>query len=545
MTSFNLKINLLQLLLQIFGNCMQIEDPEELTVLNRLPILELHNTGFNLSMLRGFNSMENTTPLFIHGKKRTGSSPERFENIYPANGSVINEVSAASEKDVNDAVESARHAFETWSAMKGVERGRILRKAAAILRERNDELAEIEVEDTGKPVSEAGTVDILSGADALEFFGGIAASLEGSHIQLGKSYAYVKREPLGVCGGIGAWNYPIQIACWKAAPALACGNTMVFKPAELTPRNAVNLAEIFMEAGLPEGVFNVVQGGPEIGKKLVEHPGISKISLTGEVGTGQKVMEGASKTLKKLSLELGGKNPMIIFEDADIRDAVQGAMMGNFYTQGEICSNGTRVYVHKSVLDDFLDKLKEETAKLKIGDPKDKSTRIGALISSEHKEKVLNYIEIGKSQGGDLIIGGDEPDFQDGSPLNNGYFVNPAVFYTGSDDDRIVKEEIFGPVMTVLPFEEEQDVIRRANNTPYGLAAGVFTNDLKRAHRVIDRLQAGVCWINNYNITPVEVPFGGYKMSGIGRENGRAAVEEYTQLKTVYVEMEGVGRPFE
>lgn len=488
--------------------------------------------------------MSNTTPLFIEGKSRPGTSSDRMENINPADGTVINEISMASAEDVNEAVQSAERAFQTWSSMKGVERGRILLKAAEILRKRNDELAEIEVEDTGKPIYEALAVDIESGAEALEFFGGIAASVEGSHIQLGKSYANVKREPLGVCAGIGAWNYPMQIACWKAAPALACGNTMVFKPAELTPRNAINLAEIFMEAGMPAGVFNVVQGGPEVGKQLVEHPEIQKVSLTGEVGTGQKVMAGATANLKKVSLELGGKNPIIIFDDADLEDSVQGAMLGNFYTQGEICSNGTRVYVHRKIMNDFLEKLKQETEKLKIGDPKDKSTRIGALISRDHKEKVLGYLDIGKSEGGKLLFGGSEPDFGD-SPLKNGFFVEPAAFYTESETDRIVQEEIFGPVMAVLPFEDEDDVITRANNTPYGLAAGVFTNDLKRAHRVTDQLQAGICWINNYNVTPVEIPFGGYKMSGMGRENGLAAIEDYTQLKTVYVEMEGVGKPFE
>lgn len=489
--------------------------------------------------------MREPTLQFINGDKRPGQAPHCMKNVNPADGTVINEITVASENDVNEAVEAATRAFNVWSTMKGVERGRILLKAADILKERNEELAKVEVEDTGKPIHEALVADILSGAEALEYFGGIAASIEGSHIQLGKSFATVKREPLGVCGGIGAWNYPMQIACWKAAPALACGNTMVFKPAELTPRNALNLAEIFMEAGMPKGVFNVVQGGPDVGRQLVEHKDIQKISLTGEVSTGQKVMAGASKTLKKVSLELGGKNPIIIFDDAELEDAVQGAMLGNFYTQGEICSNGTRVYVHKNILNTFIDKLKSEAAKLKIGDPKNKATRIGALISKEHKEKVLNYIEIGKSQGGKLLFGGKELKFDEKSPFNNGYFVEPAAFYTESDSDRIVQEEIFGPVMTILPFEDENEVIQKANDTPYGLAAGVFTNNLKRAHRVVDQLQAGICWVNNYNITPVEIPFGGYKMSGVGRENGWAAIEDYTQLKTVYIEMEGVGKPFD
>jgi betaine-aldehyde dehydrogenase len=488
--------------------------------------------------------MNSEVNQFIHGKKKTGHSDQRISNIYPADGSVMQQITTASKEDVEEAVESCEKGFKIWSGMSGTERGRILKKTAELLRARNNELAAIEVEDTGKPVREAVSVDILSGADALEYFGGIAASIEGSHIQLGKSYAIVKKEPLGVCAGIGAWNYPMQIACWKAAPALAAGNTMIFKPAELTPRNAVNLAEIFMEAGLPEGVFNVLQGGPEVGKQLVGHGSIRKVSLTGEVGTGQKVMQGAASNLKKISLELGGKSPILIFDDADLDEAVQGAMLGNYYTQGEICSNGTRVYVHNNLIKDFLQKLKEETSKLKIGDPKDPSTQIGALISREHKEKVLNYIEVGKSEG-DLLFGGNVPCFGNDSPLNNGYFVEPAAFYTESDDARIVKEEIFGPVMAVLPFEHEEDAIQRANNTPYGLSAGIFTNDLKRAYRVTDRLEAGMCWINTYNVNPVEIPFGGMKMSGMGRENGRAAIDDYTQLKTVYVEMEGVGRPFD
>ncbi|MEX0661453.1 MAG: betaine-aldehyde dehydrogenase [Balneolaceae bacterium] len=482
---------------------------------------------------------------FIEGKKRPGNAPETMDNINPATGTVINKITVASKEDVEEAIESASNAFKVWSSMTGADRGRILNRAAAILRERNSELAKIETEEAGKPIYESEAVDIQSGADALEYFGGIAASIEGTHSQLGKSFAYVKREPLGVCAGIGAWNYPMQIACWKAAPALASGNTMVFKPAELTPSNAVNLAEIFIEAGMPKGVFNVVQGGPEVGKQLVAHKDIQKVSLTGEVATGQKIMKGAAGTLKKLSLELGGKNPMIIFDDANIDDAVQGAMIGNFYTQGEICSNGTRVYVHADVMDSFLEKLKKEIELLKIGDPMDSSTRIGALISKEQKQKVMQYLEIGKSEGAKLLVGGDEPDFGENSLLNNGFFVKPAVFYTESDDNRIVKEEIFGPVMTVLPFTEEDDVICRANDTPYGLSAGIFTNDITRAHRVVDQLEAGMCWINNYNVNPVEIPFGGYKMSGIGRENGRAAIESYTQLKTVYVEMEGIGKPFE
>lgn len=482
---------------------------------------------------------------FISGKKTRGTGNSYLDNVYPATGQPIGQIPMAGDDDVEQAISAAKNAGIEWSSLTGAERGRILMKAAELLRKRNRELAELEVRDTGKPISEALAVDIHSGADALEYFGGLAASVHGEHLQLGKSFAYTRREPYGVCAGIGAWNYPMQIACWKAAPALACGNTMVFKPAELTPTNAVNLAKIFIEAGMPPGVFNVIQGAAQVGKKLVTHPEVRKVSITGEVGTGKKVMADAAPSLKAVSLELGGKNPLIIFDDATLEEAVQGAMLANFYTQGEVCSNGTRVYVHKQIIDRFLELLKEETETLKIGDPMDKTTRIGALISKDHRDKVLSYLEIGRDEGAELLFGGEKPEFTEDSSLQGGYFLTPAVFLSDSDNHRISKEEIFGPVMTVLPFETEEEVISRANNTPYGLSAGVFTSELSRAHRVVSRLEAGVCWINNYNITPVEIPFGGYKQSGIGRENGRAAIEHYTQLKTVYVEMEGVGKPFE
>jgi betaine-aldehyde dehydrogenase len=343
--------------------------------------------------------------------------------------------------------------------------------------------------------------------------------------------------------GIGAWNYPIQIACWKSAPALACGNSMVFKPSELTPRTAVILAEIYSEAGLPDGVFNVLQGDAEVGKALTTHRDVAKVSLTGEVGTGKKVMAAASQTLKKVTLELGGKSPIIVFDDSDLEQAVAGAMLGNFYTQGEICSNGTRVFVHSSIKEKFLSLLLEKTQRMRIGDPMNPNTDVGALISEEHLNKVLGYLEIGKKEA-KLLCGGNRVVFEDSSALNQGYFVEPTVFDCASDNLKIVREEIFGPVMSVLTFEDEQEVINRANDTEFGLAAGVFTADEERGLRVINQLQAGVCWLNTYNITPVELPFGGYKQSGIGRENGVEAIEHYTQVKTVYVEKDKLENPY-
>ncbi|MDH3316181.1 MAG: betaine-aldehyde dehydrogenase [Gammaproteobacteria bacterium] len=479
--------------------------------------------------------------LYIGGGYINARSGESFETLNPATGEVICRVQQAGPEDVDLAVETARKGFEIWSAMSGAARGRILNRAVALLRERNQELARLEVLDTGKPIQEAAAVDVHSGADCIEYFAGLAAGVHGEHFDLGGSFAYTRREPLGICAGIGAWNYPIQIACWKSGPALACGNAMIFKPAELTPLTAAKLAEIYTQAGVPDGVFNVVQGDGRTGQLLSRHPGIAKVSLTGEVGTGKRVMVDAAASLKHVTLELGGKSPLIVFADAEMHNAVSAAMMANFYTQGEICSNGTRVFVEKRIHNQFIDALLTRTRKMRIGDPMNPETHVGALISKAHMEKVLGYIEAGKAAGAQLLCGGGRPR---DSALARGNFVEPAIFDACSDDMKIVKEEIFGPVMAVLTFDDEDEVVARANDTEFGLAAGVFTRDIARAHRVVAKLQAGTCWINNYNVTPIEMPFGGYKQSGIGRENSLAAIDHYTQLKSVYVEMGDVECPY-
>ena len=487
-------------------------------------------------------------PAAAPAKPRAGAraslrgGPESFNTINPATGEVLATIAVDGPAQVDTAVGKALEAQKRWAALPGAERGRILRRAADLLRARNAALAELETRDTGKPIQETSVVDVQSGADCLEYYAGLAATLAGEHLDLGaQAFGYTRREPLGVVAGIGAWNYPLQIACWKTAPALACGNAMIFKPAELTPLTAVKLAEIFAEAGLPEGVFQIVQGKAETGRLLTAHPAIRKVSLTGEVGTGKAVMADAAATLKQVTLELGGKSPLIVFADAKLDNAVAGALLGNFYSAGEVCSNGTRVFVHRSIRAAFLERLLARVGAMRIGDPLDPATQVGALISEDHMSKVVGYIARGKAEGARLLAGGYRVTTGD---LANGWFVAPTVFADCHDDMAVVREEIFGPVMTVLEFEDEDEVVARANATEFGLAAGVFTNDLTRAHRVIAQLQAGTCWINHYNITPIELPFGGVKLSGIGRENGRAAIEHYTQLKSVYVAMRDVEAPY-
>ncbi len=478
---------------------------------------------------------------FIDGRRIKGDGEKLLVSRNPATGEVLAELKQASVSEVDLAVRAAQQGFETWSAMSGVERARILMKAVALLRERNDDLAVIETLDTAKPIQETQAVDIVTGADTIEFFAGLAPSLSGDHIDLGSAFFYTRREPLGICAGIGAWNYPIQIACWKSGPALACGNAMIFKPSEETMLGALRLAEIYQEAGVPDGVFNVLQGDGAVGRALVEHPEIAKVSITGEVNTGKKIMAGAASTLKHVTMELGGKSPLIIFADCDLDNAVSAALMANFYSQGEVCSNGTRVFVERAIYDEFLSKLNTRTRNMRIGNPADTETHVGAMIHREHFEKVMGYIQLGVEEGARLVCGGKAVEVPG---CEQGCFVEPTIFADCRDDMRIAREEIFGPVMTVMTFDGEDAIVKRANDTTMGLAAGVFTKDIQRAHRVVANLKAGVCWINNYNITPSNMPFGGYKQSGIGRENGLAAIEHYTQLKSVYVEMGDVEAPY-
>ena len=482
--------------------------------------------------------------LYIDGAYSDAGSDATFEAINPANGEVLAQVQRATKEDVERAVVSAEKGQKIWAAMTAMERSRILRRAVDILRERNDELAALETLDTGKAFSETKYVDIVTGADVLEYYAGLVPAIEGEQIPLrDTAFVYTRREPLGVVAGIGAWNYPIQIALWKSAPALAAGNAMIFKPSEVTSLTTLKLAEIYTEAGLPNGVFNVLTGsGREVGTWLTEHPRIEKVSFTGGTTTGKKVMASASSSsLKEVTMELGGKSPLIICADADLDKAADIAMMANFYSSGQVCTNGTRVFIPAEMKAAFEAKIAERVARIRVGNPEDENTNFGPLVSFAHMENVLGYIAKGKEEGARVLCGGErltEGDFAKGA------FVAPTVFTDCTDDMTIVKEEIFGPVMSILSYETEEEVIRRANDTEYGLAAGVCTNDITRAHRIIHKLEAGICWINAWGESPAEMPVGGYKQSGVGRENGVSSLAQYTRIKSVQVELGGYNSVF-
>ncbi|WP_280188941.1 betaine-aldehyde dehydrogenase [Delftia sp. PS-11] len=475
--------------------------------------------------------------LYIGGRYVAAGSGASFETINPASGEVLAQVQRAGQEDVERAVASAIEGQQVWAAMTAMQRSRILRRAVDLLRQRNDELALLETLDTGKPLSETRAVDIATGADVLEYYAGLAPAIEGEQIPLREtSFVYTRREPLGVVAGIGAWNYPIQIALWKSAPALAAGNAMIFKPSEVTPLTALKLAEIYTEAGLPAGVFNVLTGsGREVGQWLTAHPQIEKISFTGGTATGKQVMASASSSsLKEVTMELGGKSPLVVFDDADLDRAADIAMMANFFSSGQVCTNGTRVFVPRSLAAAFEARVVERVQRIRLGHPEDPATNFGPLTSFAHMESVLRYIETGRQQGARLVTGGQRVTTGE---FARGAYVAPTVFADCHDDMAIVREEIFGPVMSILTYETEAEAIRRANATDYGLAAGVVTRDLARAHRVIHQLQAGICWINTWGESPAEMPVGGYKQSGVGRENGIATLAHYTRIKSVQVEL--------
>lgn len=477
-----------------------------------------------------------TRSAYINGAYvATKPDAETFTSINPATGEVLATIQHSDAAEIDTAVAAATAGQKIWAAMTAVERSRILLNAVALLRAHNDELAHLESQDTGKPLSETRYVDVATGADVIEYYAGLAAAIEGRQIPLrDSSFVYTRQEPLGVVAGIGAWNYPIQIAMWKAAPALAAGNAMIFKPSEITPLSALKLAEIFSTAGLPAGVFNVVQGDWRVGQALSEHPHIAKVSFTGGVPTGKKVMaQAAESSLKEVTMELGGKSPLIVCAKADLDLAADIAMMANFYSSGQVCTNGTRVFVPASMKSAFEAKILERVLRIRMGDPMHEDTNFGPLVSFAHKDKVLGYIQAGKDEGATLLAGGEPLTGQ----WADGAYVAPTVFTDCTDSMTIVREEIFGPVMSILTYQTEDEVIARANATEYGLAAGVVSPNLTQAHRIIGQLQAGICWINTWGESPAPMPVGGYKQSGIGRENGLQTLMHYTQTKSVQVEL--------
>lgn len=469
---------------------------------------------------------------FIDGKIVVGDSGRMVDSINPANGQLLASVHYASQQQAETALEAALAGQKLWASYGGTRRGRILDEAARLIRANRMRLAELESLDAGKPISETPEADIDSAADCFEYFASIARTMQSEHIPVDGGFAYTIRQPVGVVFAIGAWNYPFQIASWKSAPALACGNAVIFKPAEPTPITAVELGKLLLQAGVPSGVFNVLHVGRDVASSLCASKGVAKVSLTGSVETGKAVMAQCASTLKHITMELGGKSPLIVFDDAHMDTAVESAIMANFYTQGEICTNGTRVFVQRGIYEEFIRRVVDRTRMLKLGDPLDPKTTVGPLINPGHLDRVLQFIEAGKREGARLVVGGSRA--LDGV-LGKGSYMQPTIFADCTDAMTIVKEEIFGPVMSILTFDTEEEVVQRANDSELGLAAGVITENISKAHRVVAQLEAGVCWINAYNRTPVNMPFGGFKMSGIGRENGWAAVDHFTERKTVFV----------
>jgi aldehyde dehydrogenase (NAD+) len=474
--------------------------------------------------------------LLINNEWRPSASGKTMDVINPATEEVIAAVATADRDDVDAAVAAARAALAgPWGQISARERGRLVRKLADRLLERADDVARLETLHNGKPISESRQIEIPAAAECFEYYAGWADKVMGETIPVkGNHLTYTLREPIGVVAAIVPWNFPLLLAAWKVAPALACGNTVILKPASQTPLTALALGEIAVEVGLPPGVLNIITGaGSTVGQAIVEHPGIDKIAFTGDTSTGKGIMRSAADTLKKITLELGGKSPNIVLPDADIDAAIRGATIGIFYGKGEVCAAGSRLLVDRTIKDEFIDKLAARAKKMVPGDPLDPKTRFGAISSKKQLDTVLRYIESGRKEGASLVAGGGRADIGTGK----GYFVQPTVFADVQPQMTIAREEIFGPVLAAIDFADLDEAIARANDSPYGLAAGVWTRDIKKAHYVARKLQAGTVWINTYNVYDTAAPFGGYKHSGFGREMSSHALEHYTQIKSVWVDL--------
>ena len=488
--------------------------------------------------------IETTSPrnyqLLIDGQWVDSESGKTFTTPNPSTGATLAEVAEGDKADIDKAVTAARRAFEgKWSKMSARDRGRLLYKLSQLIEERSAELAALETADNGKPINESTYVDLPQVAENFEYFAGWATKIEGETIPVpGQMFNYTLREPVGVCGQIIPWNFPLLMAAWKLAPALAAGNTVVLKPAEQTPVTAMELGKLIQEAGFPEGVVNIVPGyGETAGAALASHPDIDKVAFTGSTEVGKIIARAAADNLHKVSLELGGKAPNIVFADADIEQAVNGAMMGIFFNQGQVCCAGSRLFVEERVKDQFVDRLKEKAANIVVGDPTSKSTHMGPQVSEEQLTRIKGYVDIAQGEGASVVCGGEPPKLDEA--FQKGFFFQPTIFSGVKNDMRVAQEEIFGPVVSVLTFTDEDDLIKQANNTIYGLSAGIWTQNITRAHRFAKEIRAGVIWINTYNMFNAASPFGGYKQSGYGREMGKHALDLYTNVKSVWVDLSG------
>ena len=474
--------------------------------------------------------------LFINGEWRDATSGKTIEVVNPATEEVIAEVASAEQGDVDAAVAAARAALTgPWGRLSARERGRLIWRIGEKLLEKADDIARLETLHNGKPIFESRQIEVPASAECFQYFAGWADKIHGETLPVKGNYlTYTLREPIGVVAAIVPWNFPLLLTSWKVGPALAAGNTVIIKPASQTPLTALALADIARELGVPPGVINVVTGpGSTVGQMLVQHPGIDKIAFTGDTTTGKAIMKGSSETLKRITLELGGKSPNIVFPDADLDAAVRGATTGIFYGKGEVCAAGSRLLVDKSIKNEFVDKVASRAKKMTPGDPLDPKTRLGAISSKRQLENNLRYIAIATKEGAQLVAGGARADIGTGK----GYFLQPTVFDGVTPEMTIAREEVFGPVLAAIEFGDVDEAIARANDSQYGLAAAVWTKDIKKAHYVARKLQAGTVWINTYNVYDTAAPFGGYKQSGFGREMGMHALEHYTQVKTVWVDL--------
>lgn len=475
--------------------------------------------------------------LLINGQWAEGSGTA-FDTVNPATGEVLTQVAAASAADVDRAVSAARQAFDDvtgpWRKMSASERGRLLWKFADLIEKNIDEIAELETLDNGKPIFESRYVDLPMVVDVFRYYAGWATKIHGDTVNtFDHAFTFTVREPVGVVAAIVAWNFPLLLTSWKLGPALAAGCTVVLKPAEQTPLTALRIGQLAVEAGFPPGVLNIVTGGPETGKALVQHAGVDKVAFTGSTVVGKEIMRSSADTLKRVTLELGGKSPNIVFADADIDTAVKGALNGIFYGKGEVCCAGSRLFVEQKAHDEFVEKLVARAKKLQPGDPLDPKTRLGAIVSEQQMKTVLGFIEAGKSEGASLLTGGNRVKLDGGK----GFFIEPTIFGDVKNDMKIAQEEIFGPVLATLTFDDLEQVAAIANQNPYGLAAAIWTKDVKKAHTLSKRLRAGTVWINTYGLMDAALPFGGYKQSGFGRELGAQAMDHYTETKSVWMQL--------